>query len=216
MTSRHNLSPNPSAKNNTTGWSSSGTLTQASSGVTGMPRTTATYWQSNGYVQTPTIACVSGDVINTSFYLQNDSGFSANGKTIYIAFTRSAGGDDFSQTATRSFAASGSTSRVDVTGTAPALATGCYLVIDSINGSVGGGMHIGCVLAEKVGTVDTYFDGDSTDASWDGADGNSTSTLTPVTGLAVTVWDGAVEQPATVTVWDGAVEQPASVTEIAT
>lgn len=36
----------------------------------------------------------------------------------------------------------------------------------------------------------------------------------PVTGLQVTVWDGAQELPATLTVWDGAVESAASVDEV--
>lgn len=59
------------------------------------------------------------------------------------------------------------------TAAAPALATGIYLVVDSLVV----GFELTAFQYEKVGALDTYFDGDTAGAAWDGADGNSTSTL---------------------------------------
>jgi hypothetical protein len=178
VTIRHNLCPNPAAGANATGWSSNGTLTRQASGVASMPVTTGMRWTSNGFVQTPTGVVSPGQVITASYYLGNFSGFAANNKTVYLAFTRSAGGDDFSQTTTVSYAASGNTSRLSVTGTAPANATGVYLILDAING-VGSGsyMDISAVLYEVAGSLDTYFDGNSANCTWDGTANNSASTF---------------------------------------
>lgn len=178
---RRNLCPNPAMGANASGWSSNGTLARATD-VVGMPVTTGGRWTSNGFVQTPTGVVTPGQVVTASFYLGNFSGFAANGKTLYMAFTRSAGGDDFSQTDTVSYAASGVTGRMSITKTAPALATGVFLVIDGINGAGGGSGHmdISSVLYEIAPALDTYFDGDSAGASWDGTPDNSTSTLADV------------------------------------
>jgi hypothetical protein len=164
---------------NTTGWASNGTLTRATD-VVAMPVTTGARWISNGFVQTPTGVVSPGDVVTASWYFGNFSGFTADNKTVYVAFTRSVGGDDFSQTATVSFGANGNTSRVSVTKTAPANATGIYLVIDSINGNGGGGGHmdISGVMYEIAPAIDTFFyPGITAGAVWDGTPENSTSTL---------------------------------------
>jgi hypothetical protein len=62
-----------------------------------------------------------------------------------------------------------------VTGTTPANTTGIYLLLDV--GSPGIDTLYTALLYEQVGTAEDYFDGDSSGAAWDGADGNSTSQI---------------------------------------
>jgi hypothetical protein len=178
MADRVNLCDNPALKNNNTGWGGGSTPTR-STGLTGLPRTTGAHYTANGYAQTPTAVAAPATVYTASLYLQNNTGFSLGFKTIYLAFTRSAGGDDFSQT--KSVELPTGVTRIDFTGTSPALTTGLYVIVDSFNASLGSGVELTACLIEQAGALDTYFDGDTAGASWDGSDGNSTSTLS--TGL---------------------------------
>lgn len=178
MATRQNVCPNPSCKNNATGWNSNTTIARTT-GITGMPNTTGMLLTGNGFVQMPTGACVPGDTVTVSFYVKNNSSFSLTGRTVYIGFTRSAGGDDYSQTATLATVAPGAVVRFSYTGTAPTNATGVFLLVDAVNGTSGTGIEFGSILYEKVaGPVGAYFDGDSPYSVWDGTDGNSTSTYT--------------------------------------
>lgn len=177
MTVRHNLCPNPKAGTNLTGWTSNGTLTRGT-GLTGFPSgvTTGGHWVSNGFVQMPTAAVTPGQQVTASFYLKNATGFAANSKDLYLAFDRSVGGTDFSQVSQRSYPDAAVT-RVSITGTAPANATGVYLIIDGINGAPNANMDISAVLYELTASLDTYFDGDSANSTWDGTAQNSASTF---------------------------------------
>lgn len=182
---RHNLSPNPKAGTNATGWT--GTALGAGgrvTGLTGFPSgvTTGVHYQAAGYIQTPTATGISaGQRVTLSFYLKNGTGFNETGKTMYLAFTRSAGGDDFSNTTSVAFP-TGAVTRLSHTAVAPANATGAYLLLDGLNADYDVSAH----LAE-VAALDSYFDGDSTNASWDGTAQDSASTFddsvttTPVT-----------------------------------
>lgn len=186
--SRQNLCPNPACGTNSTGWTSNSTIARATD-ITGLPVTTGQRFTGNGFVQTPTGVAVAATAYTASVYVKNSTGLDSGNKTVYLAFTRSAGGDDFSQTFTKSYA-NGVVTRVDVTGTAPALATGVYLILDALNGTLGSGIDISaCMYEAAAAPVGTYFDGNSPSAAWDGTTNNSTSTLTDTgivpTGLAI-------------------------------
>lgn len=177
MTDRHNLCPNPACKNDTTGWGGNSTFARTTS-ITGTPRSTGITWTGNGFSQPPTGVVAPGDVVTVSFYIKNNTGLTVTARTVFVAYTRSAGGDTFPESFTVTPGTTGSIVRGSFTcAAAPALATGIYLVIDQLNGTSGTGFDITAVLYEKVGALDTYFDGDSAGGSWDGADGNSASTL---------------------------------------
>jgi len=196
--SRRNLCPNPSAKNNATGWSGSGTPARATDFPTpAVPRATGVRATTGGFIQCPAAACAPGDVFNLSFYQHNGSAAFQFGRTAYVGYTRSSGGDVFPETwNTGSLGDIGSTLRTNfTTAAAPALATGVYFLWDSL----AVGLGISSALLEKVGTVDTYADGDTASWVWDGADGNSTSsevTTTPVGRTLSAPWNirGAVAQ----------------------
>lgn len=175
MVARTNYCPNPSCKVNTTGWGGNSTFSRATT-ITPQPRSTGILFTGNGFSQTPNGACSSGDVFAVSFFITNNTSFSITGKTAYVSYTRSSGGDVFPETFSIPTMNVGETVRASfVTSAAPSLATNIYLIIDSINGSSGSGILIGSVQYEKVGTVAPYFDGDTTSAIWTGTAGNSTS-----------------------------------------
>lgn len=187
---RRNLCPNPAAKNNATGWSGSAAPTRVT-GLTGFPVTTGEKSTGAGFIQSPTGACGPGDQLVLSLYQQSSSFLGS--KTVYAAFTRSAGGDDFSQTFTTSL--DGTVKRATATVTAPANATGVYLLLDGIAADT-----VMTAVMYEPGTVDGgYADGDTSGWAWDGANGNSTSSetgLTSVTGTLSAPWTirGTVSQ----------------------
>jgi hypothetical protein len=170
---RRNLCPNPAAKFNTTGYSGSATFARTTDFPTpACPRSTGVRATGAGYMQTPPAACAPGDVFAVSFYGDNQSAAFDFGHTVYVAYTRSAGGDTFPENFVFGIGDIGASARASrVAAAAPALATGVYLLWDSL--SAGYGMT--GVLLEKVGAVDTYADGDTVSWAWDGTDGNSTS-----------------------------------------
>jgi hypothetical protein len=190
---RRNLCPNPAAKNNTTGYSGSATFARTTDFPTpACPRSTGVRATGSGYIQTPAAACAPGDVFSVSFYGDNQSGSFDFGHTVYVSYTRSSGGDTFPESFVFGIGASGSQARATrVAAAAPALATGIYLLYDSL--STGYGMT--GVLLEKVGAVDTYADGDTVGWAWDGTNGNSTSSeaTLPAEGSAAFTLDLAVD-----------------------
>lgn len=170
---RRNLCPNPAAKNNTTGYSGTATFGRTADFPTpACPRATGVRATGAGFIQTPVAACAPGDVFSVSFYGDNQSGSFDFGHTVYVAYTRSAGGDAFPENFVFGIGASGASARASrVAAAAPALATGVYLLWDSLSNGYG----MTGVLLEKVGAVDTYADGDTASWTWDGTNGNSTS-----------------------------------------
>lgn len=201
---RRNLCPNPSAKNNATGYGGSATPARATDFPTpASPRSTGVRATVNGFIQTPAAACAPGDVFTVSFYGHNQSGSFDFGHTVYISYTRSSGGDVFPQTFNFGIGADGNAARASfTTAAAPALATGLYLIWDSL--STGYGMD--SLLLEKVGALDTYADGDTSGWAWDGTNGNSTSTQ--ASGPTAHLWDGASEVAVNLSLWNGSVEVP--------
>lgn len=197
-----NLCPNPAAKNDLTGYTGTSGQTRVT-GLTGFPRTTGLHFSGNGYVQTPAGVRAAGDTTHVSFYIANNTGFVQNNKTVYISYHTS-GGDQFPETFQYSLAI-GEKKRVTATSTVPAPTgtTGVYLVIDSLNGALGSGFDISCVMFDPDG-INTYNDGDSSGWVWDGADGNSSSQ--PSSGPSVFVWNGSTEVPGALTVWNGSSE----------
>lgn len=193
MTTRHNLCPNPACGTDTTGWIAQGSLVRTAA-ITGMPVSTGVNVTGNGFVKPPTGVAAPGDVFTVSFYIKNNSGSTISpGKQVFISYTRSVGGDAFPESFnTASLGVDGTVQRASfTTAAAPADTTGIYLTIDQLVV----GVEVSAVLYEKVGTLDTYFDGNSTGATWDGATNNSTSTLpdptvTP-TGISIAITFGS-------------------------
>jgi len=174
---RHNKCTNPAGKNNATGWAGSGTPVRATDFPAGCPRSTGIRATTGGFVQTAPAACAPGDVHTLSFYEHNGSAAFQFARTAYVGYTRSAGGDTFPQTwNTGNLGDIDSVLRTSfTTDPAPALATGIYILWDSL--AVGLGMT--GVLIEQVGALDTYADGDTSGWAWDGTDGNSASSELP-------------------------------------
>ena len=179
---RQNLCTNPAAKNNTTGWAGSGTPVRATDFPTpDCPRSTGVRASTSGFIQTAPAACAPGDVFTVSFYEHNGSAAFQFGRTAYVCYTRSTGGDVFPQTwNTGNLGDIGVVLRTSfTTDPAPADATGIYVLWDSL--AVGLGMT--GVLLEKVGALDTYADGDTSGWVWDDPlnPGNSSSSEAPAT-----------------------------------
>lgn len=189
---RRNLAPNPAAGTNTTGWSGTASFTRSTS-VTGMPVTTGIATTGGGYVQTPTAAIAPGDVTTVSFYVKNRTGGTiAGGKLVFVAYTLSSGGDDFTQQFnTAALGVDGTVTRASFTSTAPVNATGVYLVIDQLVAD----LDVSAVQYEPGAVLGAYFDGASGGAVWDGTANNSASTLAGVAGsvaVVVNAGDAAV------------------------
>lgn len=172
---RQNLIPNPAAKVNATGYSGTGTPVRATDFPANMPRQTGVRATASGFVQTPAAPCAAGDVFTVSFYQHNGSAAFQFTRTVYIAYTRSSGGDVFPETfTTPTLGDVGASNRVSfTTAAAPANATGIYLVWDSLVSGLG----MTAVLLEKVSALDAYGDGDVPGWQWDGTAGNSASTM---------------------------------------
>lgn len=206
---------NPAAKANASGWGGSASPTR-SAALTGLPRTTGVASTGSGFISTPTGVAVAGDTLQVSFYIKNASGSTiAGGKQVFVGFTRSSGGDDFSQSFnTPALGVDGNAQRVTHLCTAaPANATGIYLIIDSLPA----GIQVTACMFDPSGTDNPYGDGDTSGWDWDGADGNSSSqTVTIPTDFVTTVYNGTSEVDAAVTVWSGHAELEAAVTDIAT
>jgi hypothetical protein len=172
VTARQNLCPNPALKVSNSGWAGSSTPTR-STGLTGLPRTTGAHYSINGYASTPACAASAGVTYTASLYFQNNTSTPLGSKTVYFVWKKP--GDDFGTTKTVSLPTG--VTRIDFTATSPAGTTGFYLLVDSFDASIGGGCDLTAVLFEQVGALDSYFDGDTSGASWDGTNGLSTSTL---------------------------------------
>jgi hypothetical protein len=173
--SRVNLCPNPAAKSNATGYAGSGTPARATDFPANCPRQTGVRATTGGFIQSPAAPCAPGDVFTVSFYQHNGSAAFQFSRTVYIGYTRSAGGDTFPETfSTGVLGDIGAVARTSfTTAAAPANATGIYVLWDSL--AVGLGMT--AVLLEKVSALDAYGDGDVPGWTWDGTAGNSSSTM---------------------------------------
>jgi hypothetical protein len=175
MPVRHNLCVNPYLKNNATGWGGGGGMTPTRADLTGLGfgRTWGARVDTGGsYVRTASGAITAGQTYTISFYIRPDTTFSGS---FYLTWVNGSGSDvDFTQIAYS--ASSGTVTRVSGSGTtAHGDAVTLQAIIDGTN------RYISQVLIELGTPADSYFDGDDTSlgGSWDGADGNSASTLSP-------------------------------------
>ena len=175
---RHNACPNPACGANVTGWSGGGGAPVRVTGVTGPPVSSAARYTTAGFVRLPTGVAAPGLAYTLSVYIKNNTGAFHFGKPMFFSCTRSAGGDDFQAGTDTPPMDIGATVRAVITRTTPALTTGVYLIIDSMPGDVGAGLDLTAVLYEEGAAVDTYFDGNTEGAAWDGAVHNSASTFT--------------------------------------
>lgn len=172
---RHNLCVNPALKNNNTGWTGNGTApvrTDVSGTGEGFTRQYAARYIDGTFASTANGAVVAGTTYTFSLYRYFASGVGSN--QVYIEWTLSAGGPTYvNQLISWN---SGVLQRVSISGAAPANAISARLILDgpySTNRA-----DLSELLIEATASLDTYFDGDSPNAAWDGTDGNSASTLT--------------------------------------
>lgn len=192
---RRNLSPNPALATTTLGnatdWTSSPTGYARQTGVSGMDRTTGFGGSgAKDTITSPRFAAVAGAQYVAS--VQVKTGASNAFKILVNWYTGTTSGSTFiaNSGAGTSFTVNG-TQRCEVGPfTAPVGTGGGYLrVIDLDNTTV----TLTALIAEQTNvTSATYFDGDTTGASWEGTAGNSTSAW--LTGAdAITFADAGVK-----------------------
>jgi hypothetical protein len=184
---RQNRAPNPALKVNATGWSAVDNLGATlsdwvrSTSVGGsLPRTTGFEGTSAGDVLSPRASVVAGSSYYWAVSVRATGGaLSAN---MLVNFYTALSGGSFvanSGATVPLTLASGATARF-VLGpyTTPATAVAGYLKLNDLDA----GAEVTAYQVELASTyTGTYFDGDSTGASWDGANGNSTSTVRQLT-----------------------------------
>lgn len=176
---RRNLSPNPALKNNTTGnatnWTSSPAGYVRQAGVTGMSRTTG--FGGSGAIDiitTPRFAATAGQQYMAS--IQVKTGGSNTFKMLINWYAGVDSGSFISNSGTSVQFTVNGTQRCEIGPfTAPVGAGAGYLrIIELDNTSV----TLTALMVEQTsGSGATYFDGDTTGASWEGTAGNSTSVL---------------------------------------
>lgn len=175
---RRNLAPNPALKVNTTGnatnWTSSPAGYARQTGVSGMDRTTG--FGGSGAIDiitNPRFEAVAGQQYVAS--IQVKTGGSNTFKMLLNWYAGTASGAFISGTTTTSFTVNG-TQRCEIGPfTAPTGAGGGYLRIIELDSTT---VTLTAVLVEQTSsTGNTYFDGDSTGATWEGTVGNSTSVI---------------------------------------
>lgn len=174
---RTNESPNPSCKNNTTGWFGGSRTTT----LTGTVRTTG--YRSSGMGSDTVIAAEGDGAPSVAWTDSVHIRPTASGVTASISmqfynggtFLSSADGSTVGLTA-------GAWTRLSVTGNAPSNTTRIRTTV-STTGS--GLVDLAGHLLERSNTLGIYFDGDTANAVWDGTNGNSTSTLSDTVAITV-------------------------------
>jgi len=191
---RRNLQPNPGLKNNTTGnatnWTSSPSGYVRQTGVTGMSRTTG--FGGSGaidIVTTPRFAATAGAQYMAS--IQVKTGASNTFKMLINWYAGVDSGSFISNSGTSTQFTVNGTQRCEIGPfTAPAGAAAGYLRIIELDSTT---VTLTALLVEQTSTSGaTYFDGDTTGASWEGTAGNSTSILGSGADTATWVDSGSV------------------------
>jgi hypothetical protein len=165
-----NLIVNPSVKNNSTGWSGTGGVRVT--GATGLPRSTA--WEvANTDTALARGDCVAGETYRGSVYVKGTGGASTG--TAQMQWRTSGAAFIGGSTSVPWSVTNGGVTRIDVGAVvAPPTAALMQINIAGIDAQI----QVTAALYTHGQTLYDFFDGDSTDAVWDGTDGNSTSTLT--------------------------------------
>ncbi|MGW5259687.1 hypothetical protein ACWEQG_01850 [Microbispora sp. NPDC004025] len=159
--------------NDVAGWGGGSTPVRTDVSGLGFARQWAARYSGGSFVLSPQGAVTPGLTYTASTYLRPET-FPING-TVWIEFLNSGGGSltfangPFSAT-------NGVVTRISMTGTAPASAASAWLVVTGENYAVNPTSYSMCLI-EQSSTLDSYFDGSSPGAIWDGTPGNSTSTL---------------------------------------
>jgi hypothetical protein len=175
MATRHNLCPNPAASLDVTGWTSNSTPpTRADVTALGFARPWAAYYTAGSVLFSPSGAASPGMAYTVSAFVRPVS-FALAG-TIFIEWLN-AGGGSLGFTSTTFTAATGTVTRFSWTAVAPANTAFVHIVVTGENYGSNPAYYTMCLI-EQASTLNTYFDGDSPSASWDGTPGASTSTLT--------------------------------------
>ena len=184
MATRHNLCLNPALGVDVTGWG--GGSTPARTAVTGFARPWAARYVAGTFMSTAATSsgAVTTGVDYTLAVQLRVATFAVPSGVIYVEWIN-AGGSGFGYPSAGFTASIGTVTRVSITATAPANAVAARVVIDGINYNINTA-DFTALLIEQAGTLDTYFDGDSPSASWDGTAGLSSSTLTDTQISAVT------------------------------
>lgn len=188
MATRHNLCPNPAVGVDVTGFSGGPTKTATG----GFLRDNVARYTSGTFLTTPRSlvgSIIPGNQHTFSLYLRfaTFGGLSSSG-TFYIGWYKSDGStiqfDPFPYLTDVN-----NVTRFDHTLSAPPLASMADITIDGSDFS-SNPCDVGCILYEE-GSLDSYFDGDSLNASWDGTAGLSPSTLSEVSSMANSISDQA-------------------------
>ncbi|MEV7013297.1 hypothetical protein [Streptosporangium sp. NPDC051022] len=190
MATRHNLCQNPALANNNSGWG--GASTPARVSVSGFGRSTAAEYTAGSYgatAATSTGAVTVGATYTLSVYVRTVSS-QVNSGTLFIEWLN-AGGSGFGYPSANYTLSTQVLTRLSITATAPANAVACRLIVDGINFPINT-THISMVLTEETATLDTYFDGDTAGATWDGTPGNSASTFVDSATITATGTAGAI------------------------
>jgi len=191
---RRNLSPNPALKNNTTGnatnWTSSPSGYTRQTSVSGMSRTTG--FGGSGaidIVTTPRFAAVAGAQYMAS--IQVKTGASNTFKMLINWYAGVDSGSFISNSGTSVPFTVNGTQRCEIGPfTAPAGAGAGYLRIIELDSTT---VTLTALMVEQTNASgNTYFDGDTTGASWEGTAGNSTSILSSGAETATWVDSGSV------------------------
>jgi hypothetical protein len=177
MATRHNTCVNPACSVNVSGWAGASTPTRVT-GLAGMNRTTGARYTSGGFIQTPAGAAAPGNVVTMSLDILTEV-FDDPSVDVYFFVTRSAGGDAQVGAIDSTTLTNNVVKRIAITRTCPANTTGAYVIIDGVN-MVISPTNYTALLTEVAPAADTYFDGDSPGATWDGTAGLSASTFTDV------------------------------------
>jgi hypothetical protein len=180
---RRNLSPNPAlattTAGNATNWTSSPAGYTRQTGVTGMDRTTG--FGGSGAIDTvtsPRFSAVAGSVYMAS--VQVKTGASNSFKIMINWYSgTTASGSFISATTTTAFTVNG-TARCEIGPfTAPTGAGAGYVRVIDLDATT---VTLTALLVEQTNASgNTYFDGGTTGASWEGTAGNSTSVLLTAT-----------------------------------
>lgn len=172
---RRNRCPNPCFKYNITNWSAIGGATRTA--VSGFARPFAyrkTGSTGSFAIYSARASAVPGEVWTSSLYIRSNVARTVapdldyyNGSGTYIS----------GQDGGFLNLVAGVVTRLSLAGTTPANTAQIQMSIYWDATSTSDVMDVTMLMHEKVAALDSYFDGDTVDASWDGLDGNSTSTF---------------------------------------
>jgi hypothetical protein len=174
MATRVNLCPNPACDNNVTGWSGGETPVRTDVTGQGFPRTWAARYSTSSFMFGPIGSATAGSTYTVSVYVRPQN--FAVGGTLAIQWLDAGSNEVAESTVAFPTAPTGTATRVSITGTAPANTVSMRLLCFGEN-YASNAVSFTAVLYEQSASLAAYFDGNTPGAVWDGAAGNSTSTL---------------------------------------